>query len=142
VSDPIEIEATISHSILISKCSKTTIIVKGKANAITVENTTGLSLIIDSLVSNVDIIKSSKFALQVMGVLPSVMLDQVDGATFYFSKESTSTKIYTSKSDSVNLNVISGPDDDYKEIPLPSQICSYYDEKKGDVVNEIVSHAG
>jgi len=131
-----------SHSILISKCNKTTIIVKGKANAITVENTTGLSLIIDSLVSGVDVIKSSKFALQVIGVLPTVMLDQVDGATFYFSKESTSTKIYTSKSDSVNLNVISGPDDDYKEIPLPSQICSYYDEKKGDIVNEIVSHAG
>jgi adenylyl cyclase-associated protein len=27
-------------------------------------------------------------------------------------------------------------------VPLPSQICSWWDEEKGDVVNEIVSHAG
>jgi adenylyl cyclase-associated protein len=50
--------------------------------------------------------------------------------------------VFTSKSAGINLNIISGPDDDYKEVPLPSQICSYYDEAKGDLVNEIVAHAG
>lgn len=70
------------------------------------------------------------------------MLDQADGAQIYFSKESTSTKLFTSKSDGVNLNVVSGPDDDFKEVPLPSQICSYYDEDKRELVNEIVAHAG
>ncbi|KAG7144504.1 hypothetical protein HYQ46_006758 [Verticillium longisporum] len=77
-----------------------------------------------------------------MGVIPTVMMDQIDGAQIYFSKESTSTKIFTSKSSGVNLNVISGPDGDSKEVPLPYQICSYYDEEKDDLVNEIVSHAG
>ncbi|KAJ9154895.1 Adenylyl cyclase-associated protein [Pleurostoma richardsiae] len=139
---PIEIDASISHSVLISKCSNSTVIIKGKANAVTVENTDRFNLVVDSLVSTVDVVKSQNFALQVLGTIPTVMMDQVDSATIYFSKESISTKIIHSKSAGINLNVISGPDEDYKEVPLPSQISSYYDEQKGDLVNEIVSHAG
>jgi len=141
-SQPVEIEASLSHSILISRCNNTTIIIKGKANQVTVENSNRLSLVVDTLVSTVDVVKAQNFALQVMGTIPTVMLDQVDGGQIYFSNESVSAKIFTSKSAGINLNVISGPDDDYKEVPLPSQICSYYDESKGDLVNEIVAHAG
>lgn len=108
----------------------------------TIENTNRLSLVLDSLVSSVDAVKSQNLALQVLGSIPTVLLDQVDGAQVYFSKESASTRIFSSKSAGINLNVLAGPDDDYKELPLPAQICSYYDEEKGDLVNEIVSHAG
>lgn len=131
-----------SQSILISKCSHTTIIVKGKANAVTIENTQRLSLVVDSLVSTVDVVKSSNFALQVMGSLPTILLDQLDGAQVYLSKESSGTRIFSSKSAGINLNVVEGDEDDYKEVPLPSQICSFYDEKKGELVNEIVDIAG
>jgi adenylyl cyclase-associated protein len=138
----VEIDASLTHSILISRCNNTTIIIKGKANQVTVENSNRLSLIVDTLVSTVDVVKAQNFALQVIGTIPTVMLDQIDGASVYFSKDSISTKVFTSKSAGINLNIISGPDDDYKEVPLPSQICSYYDEAKGDLVNEIVAHAG
>lgn len=117
-------------------------IIKGKANAVTVENSSRLSLLVDTLVSSVDVVKSQNFELQVLGTMPTVMMDQIDQANVYFSKESTSTKIYSSNSTGINLNVISGSDDDYEELPLPSQICSYYDEAKGGLVNEIVAHAG
>lgn len=106
------------------------------------ENTNRLSLVVDSLVSTVDVVKSNNFAVQVMGAVPTVMMDQIDSAQVYLSKESTSTKIFSSKSASINVNIISGEDEDYKEIPLPSQLCSYYDADKGDMVNEIVAHAG
>ncbi|KAM4064768.1 adenylyl cyclase-associated protein [Hirsutella rhossiliensis] len=139
---PVEVEASLAQSVLISSCNKTTIIIKGKANQVTVENSSRLSLVVDTLVSTVDAVKVRNFALQVLGTIPTVMLDQVDGAQIYFSKESTGTKLFTSKSDGINLNVVSGPDDDFKEVPLPSQICSYYDEEKGVLVNEIVAHAG
>jgi adenylyl cyclase-associated protein len=141
-AEPVEIDASLTHSILISRCNNTTIVIKGKANQVTVENSNRLSLIVDTLVSTVDVVKAQNFALQVMGTIPTVMLDQIDGASVYFSKDSISTKVFTSKSAGINLNIISGPDDDYKEVPLPSQICSYYDEAKGDLVNEIVAHAG
>ncbi|KAF2962836.1 hypothetical protein GQX73_g10729 [Xylaria multiplex] len=141
-AEPIEIEVSMSQSVLISKCNHTTIILKGKANAVTIENTQRLSLVIDSLVSTVDVVKSSNFALQVLGHLPTILLDQLDGAQVYLSKESISTRIFTSKSSSINVNVLAGDDDDYVEIPLPYQICSQYDEKKREMVNEIVEHAG
>ncbi|TQV96574.1 hypothetical protein V2A60_003038 [Cordyceps javanica] len=139
---PIEIQAELNHSILISRCNNTTVIVRGKANQVTVENSSRLSLVVETLVSTVDVVKAQNFALQVLGTIPTVMMDQVDSAQIYFSKESTGTQIFHSKSDGINLNVIAGPDDDYKEVPLPSQMCTYYDAKKGDLVNEIVAHAG
>lgn len=141
-ANPITIEAQLSHSVLISKCSNTTIIIKGKANAVTIDNTSRLNLIVDTLVSSVDVVKSQNFALQVMGSVPSVLIDSVDGAQVYFSKESTATRIIHSKSAGINLNVISGPDDDYIEVPLPGQIESYYDPEKKALVDTIVSHAG
>ncbi|KAH8719065.1 Adenylyl cyclase-associated protein [Beauveria bassiana] len=139
---PIEINAELNHSVLISRCNNTTIIVRGKANQVTVENSSRLSLVVDTLVSTVDVVKAQNFALQVLGTIPTVMMDQVDGAQIYFSKESIGAQIFHSKSDSINLNVIAGPDDDYKEVPLPSQMCTYFDAEKGDLVNQIVAHAG
>ncbi|GAP87268.1 putative adenylyl cyclase-associated protein [Rosellinia necatrix] len=141
-NEPIEIQVSMSQAVLISKCSHTTIILKGKANAVTIENSQRLSLVIDSLVSTVDVVKSSNFALQVLGHLPTILLDQLDGAQIYLSRESVSTRIFSSKSSSVNVNVLANEEDDYVEIPLPYQICSQFDEKKGEMVNEIVDHAG
>ena len=88
-----------------------------------------------------DAVKSKSFALQVLGTIPTVMLDQIDDAQIFFSKESQSTRVFHSKSSGINLNVVVA-DDDYKELPLPAQICSYYDAAKGQVVDEIVSHCG
>ena len=80
-SEMIEIDAEMQHSILISRCKNTTIRINGKANAISLDNSEKTSLVIDSLVSSVDVIKCPKFALQVIGTLPTILLDQVDGAT-------------------------------------------------------------
>ncbi|KAJ5147228.1 hypothetical protein N7526_000580 [Penicillium atrosanguineum] len=138
----IEIPAKQSQSILISRCNKAIIKVSSKANAIAIDNCTGLSIIVDSLVSSLDVIKSPKFALQVDGFVPTVLLDQVDGATIYLGPQSLTTEIFTSKSTAVNIMLPpkEGTDEDTKECPLPEQIKSYI--KDGVLVNEIVEHAG
>ena len=138
----IEIEASISHSILISRCTKTTIRVIGKVNAISLDNCTQTSLIIDSLVSAVDVIKSPKFEMQVLGMLPTIMLDQVDGASIYLSKDTLHmTEVYTSKCTGVNINMPGETeDDDYVEKPLPEQLKSTI--RNGVLTSEIVEHAG
>lgn len=143
---PIEIEASISHSVLISRCSKTTIIIKGKANAISIDNSPRLSLVIDSLVSSVDVIKSTNFALQVLGTLPTILMDSVDGAQIYLSKDSLNTEVFHSKSSGINLNIIVGDETpynegDYKEFPLPEQLKTTI-AKDGKILTEIVEHAG
>jgi len=147
-SKPVTIEASMTQSILISRCSKTTIMVKGKANAISIDNSPRLSLVVESLVSSIDVIKSSNFALQVMGTLPTILMDSVDGAQVYLGKESMNTEVYYSKCTGINLNIIDestvnehNEEGDYKEVPLPEQIRSYIG-KDGKVESEIVEHAG
>lgn len=91
--------------------------------------------------SSVDVIKAPNFALQVMGTLPTILLDQVDGAAVYLSKESLNTEIFTSKCSSVNVNMPPREEGgDYSEEPLPEQIRTYI--KHGRLVSEIVEHAG
>jgi len=140
-SQPVEIEASISHSILISRCSKTTIIIKGKANAISIDNSPRLSLLVESLVSSIDVIKSQNFALQILGVVPTILLDSVDGAQIYLSKDSLKTEVFSSKCSSINLLLPEGEDGDYKEAALPEQIRTYIGQD-GKSVSEIVEHAG
>lgn len=101
-----------------------------------------LSLIVESLVSSVDIVKASNFALQVLGTLPTILMDQVDGAQVYLAKTSMNTEVLSSKCSGINLLLLEdGEDEDYKEVPLPEQIRTYIDED-GDVINEIVEHSG
>ena len=137
----IELEATISHSILISRCTKTPIRITGKANAISLDNCTQCSLVVDSLVSAIDVIKSPKFELQVLGKLPTIMLDQVDGAAIYLSRDSMGTEVFTSKCTGINVNLPGQTeDDDYVERALPEQVKSVV--RNGVLVSEIVEHAG
>lgn len=139
----IEIQAELNHSILISKCSKCIIQVKGKANAISIDNCQGLSILVESLVSSVDVIKASKFAIQVDGVLPTIMLDQVDGGQIYLGEKSIEAppEIFTSKCSAINI--VTPPkndEDDSKETAVPEQLRSYF--KNGKLITEVVEHAG
>lgn len=140
-SEPLEIEVSLSQSVLISNCNKTTIILKGKANAISIDNSPRTQILVESLVSSIDVIKSANFALQITGALPTIMLDQVDGASIYLSKDSLATEVFTSKCSSVNVVLPPADDqDDSRECPLPEQIRSYV--KDGKLVSEIVEHVG
>lgn len=136
----LEISAAITQSILISRCTKTTIRVIGKANAISLDNCTQVSLVIDSLVSAVDVIKSPRFELQVLGTLPTIMLDQVDGAAIYLSRGSLGTEVFTSKCSGINVNLPGLDGEDYEEKSLPEQVRSVV--RDGFMVSEVVQHAG
>jgi len=101
------------------------------------------NIVLDNLVSSVDVIKCPNFALQVLGTLPTVLLDQVDGAQIYLSNESLNTEVFSSKCSGINV-VLPPKDDaddaDYLECPVPEQIRTYI--KDGKLINEIVEHSG
>jgi adenylyl cyclase-associated protein len=136
------VDVELHHSLLITKCRNTTIRVNGKANAISIDSSSKLSIIIDSLVSSVDVIKCPSFALQILETVPTVLLDQVDGAMIYLSKDSLDTEVLTSKCTAVNVYFPpSGADeDDYKENNVPEQFRSFI--KDGQLVTEIMVHSG
>jgi adenylyl cyclase-associated protein len=138
---PVEINAERHHSILISRCKNTTIRINGKANAVSIDNSSKTSVILDSLVSSIDVIKCPNFALQVIETLPTVLLDQVDGATVYLSKDSLDAEVMTSKCSAVNVYLPPNEEDgDYRECSVPEQFRSYV--KDGKLVTEIVEHKG
>ena len=142
-SQVIEITPELNHTILISRCSKCVIKINGKANAISVDNCVGVSLLIGSLISAVDVIKVSKFAIQVDGVLPTILLDQVDGAQIYLQEATMKSppEVITSKCSAVNIvTPPTSDDDDSKETPLPEQLRTYF--KNGQLVTEVVEHSG
>ncbi|KAI9727322.1 MAG: hypothetical protein M1828_006941 [Chrysothrix sp. TS-e1954] len=140
-SAPIEINAERQQSILVTKCQGTALRVHGKANAIAIDNCTKFDVIVDSLVSSVEVVNSAKFQLQVLGTLPAVQLDKVDGAIVYLSKESLQTEILTSNCTSVNITLPPATEaDDSTECPVPEQFKTSVVD--GKLVSEIVKQEG
>lgn len=140
-SAPVEIEVSLSQSILITKCKSTTIILRGKANAVSIDNSPKTQILVENLVSSVDVIKCPGFAVQVTGALPTIMLDQVDGASIYLGKESLGCEVFTSKCSSINIVLPpEKEEDDSKECALPEQMRTFV--REGKLVTEIVEHAG
>jgi adenylyl cyclase-associated protein len=87
------------------------------------------------------VIKCPSFAVQILEKVPTILLDQVDSAQIYLSKDSLDTEIFTSKCSSININLPpEQEDDDYKEEPIPEQFRSFV--KGGKLVTEIVEHSG
>ncbi|KAB8337242.1 hypothetical protein FH972_021544 [Carpinus fangiana] len=138
---PIEIQAEKHQSILITRCKATTVKVIGKANAISIDNCSRLDLLVESLVSTVDVVNAANFRLQILGTLPSISLDKVDGATVFLSKDSLATEVYSSKCTSINITLPpAGDDDDSVECPVPEQIKTWVEN--GKLMNEIVKQEG
>ena len=135
--DFVEITASINQFILISRCNKTRIRINGKANQITLNDCSSTALVVDSLISNIDVIHCQNFEFQVLGVIPAVQLDQVDGSSIYLSKESLGTEIVTTLCTGVNV-VIPGKsdDDDFVEKPVPVQMKHVIE--RGELISSIV----
>lgn len=140
-SAPITVDVSINQSILITGCKNTTIILRGKANAISIDNSPRTQILVETLISSVDVIKCPNFALQITGAVPTIMLDQVDGASIFLGAESLATEVFTSKCSSINVVLPpEGEQDDTKECPLPEQMRTFV--KNGKLVSEIVEHSG
>ena len=139
--DVIEITGELSQSVLITRCSKAVVRINGKANAVSIDNCSGLSILVDSLVSSIDIIKAPKLQVQINGVVPAITMDQVDGASIYLGAESLGTEVYSSKCSAINIVIPPKTEDgDSKECAVPEQFRSVV--KDGTLVTEVVEYAG
>ena len=140
VSEPIVIDVEMHQSVFIGNCSGITVQLKGKANAVSISETKNTGVVVDSLISGIDIIKSYKFGLQITGVVAIVSVDKSDEGSIYLSKESVAAdaQVFTSCTTSLNVNV--PQDDDFAELAIPEQFK--HTIKNGKLVSEVVEHAG
>lgn len=138
--EPIVVEAEKDQSVFIGKCTKVMVQIKGKVNAITFSETESCSIVLDSSISGLDIIKSNKFGIQVTESLPQISIDKSDGGNIYLSKDSLNTEIYTSCSTAINVNLPVGEDEDYVEFPIPEQLKHTFGD--GKLQSTVFEHAG
>ncbi|OBA23650.1 hypothetical protein METBIDRAFT_30087 [Metschnikowia bicuspidata var. bicuspidata NRRL YB-4993] len=138
--EPIVIEVEKTQSVFIGKTSGVTIQIKGKGNAVSISETTKTGVVVDSLISSVDVIKSFKFGVQVTGVVPLISVDKCEEGSIYLSQESVDadSQVISSNTTALNINVLDG--DDFVEIPVPEQLI--HTIKNGKLVSEVVEHAG
>ncbi|ODV87939.1 hypothetical protein CANARDRAFT_26116 [[Candida] arabinofermentans NRRL YB-2248] len=139
-SEMITIEAEMHQSVFIANCSSCVIQIKGKANAISINDCKKIGIVIEKAISGVDVIKSSSFELQVMDNVPMISIDQSDSGSIYLSATSLSTAIFTSSTTALNINIPEG--DDMKEMAVPEQFQHTVDPATGKLVSTIVEHAG
>lgn len=123
-------------------CKNSTIIIKGKVNAVTLVNCTKTSVLVENAISSVSVTNSPSFALQITGSVPTIQLDSTDSGQIYLSKECLGVEITTAKCSSINVSLpVEGEEDGvFNEHPVPEMFRTVV--KDGKLVTAAVEHAG
>ncbi|KAI8926844.1 adenylate cyclase associated N terminal-domain-containing protein [Entophlyctis helioformis] len=129
----------IRQTVYIYNCKNSTIQVKGKANAITVDKCTKTGVLVENAMSMVDIVNCKSVQLQVTGTAPTVNIDKTDGFQLYLSKESIATQILSAKCSEVNI-LIQRADGEFDERPLAEQFKTVIQGDK--LITQAVEHSG
>lgn len=137
----IVVEAELTQSIFIDRCVNCTVQIKGKANALTINSCTGTGVLVDTLISGVDVIKCKKFGFQMTGHVATVSIDQSDSGHIYLSKASLDIEIYTSQTTALNIEVPKEEEGDFDEVAVPEQFLHKVGPN-GKLVSSIVEHSG
>ncbi|KAN0066028.1 suppressor of rasval19 [Thecaphora frezii] len=138
-------QTELNQTVNIFNCKNCTIQIRGKINAVQMANCQKTSILIDTLVSSLEITGSPSFVAQVTGSTPTILLDSNDSGQLYLSKTSLDTEIIAAKCSAINVNVPveGGEEGEFEEYALPEQLKFTIDKgasKKERIRSEIVVH--
>ncbi|CAO3650261.1 unnamed protein product [Cunninghamella blakesleeana] len=136
-------DTAINQAVYIYGCKNSTIRIKGKVNAVTMDSCSKCGLALDSVVSTVDLVNCKSFGLQIFHVTPTIAIDKCDGGQVYLSKDCLNVEILTAKSSSLNILVPENPDaedSEFNELPVPEQIKTTIAD--GKLITTMVEHTG
>jgi adenylyl cyclase-associated protein len=111
----------IRHTVYIYNCTNSTILIKGKVNAISVDACKKTGVLIDSVVSTIDIVNGKSISVQITGKAPTMAVDKTDGLQVYLSKDSIDLELLSAKSSAINFMVPTA-DGDFVEHAAPEQL--------------------
>ncbi|KAG4302772.1 hypothetical protein PCK1_000932 [Pneumocystis canis] len=115
----------LNQIIHIFNCKTCTIYLKGKANAVYMDQTVNCGLMIDTLISSIEFTRCTSLTLQILDYTPTITLDQCDNCQIYLSSNCLNTEIITSKYNTINVHIPDeGNEGDYKECPIPEMFKS------------------
>ncbi|KAH9038989.1 adenylate cyclase associated N terminal-domain-containing protein [Lactarius pseudohatsudake] len=132
----------ISHIINLFGCKNSTVVIKGKVNAVTIVNCTKVSVLVESVISSVSVTNSPSFTVQITGSAPTIQVDSTDSGQIYLSKDCLRTEITTAKCSSINVSLpVEGEEDGvFEESPVPEMLLTKI--KDGQLVTTVVEHVG
>ncbi|KTW31422.1 hypothetical protein T552_00066 [Pneumocystis carinii B80] len=133
-------ELETNQTIYIFNCKRCTIHLKGKANTVYIDQLFNCGLIIDTLISGIELTRSTSLEIQISGYTPIITLDQCDNSQIYLSPKCLSIEIITSKSSSINVHALEEENGDYVEHHIPEMLKSTF--TNGKLVTGFVEHLG
>ncbi|KAI8907816.1 adenylate cyclase associated N terminal-domain-containing protein [Gorgonomyces haynaldii] len=130
-------QTELRHVVYVYNCQNSTISIKGKVNAITLDGCKKVGLLVDTVVSSVETVNCKSVQIQITGTAPTCSVDKTDGLQLYLSKSALDIEIYSAKSSELNVLV---PDDkgEYNEMPVSEQFKTVV--KGSKLVTEAVEH--
>jgi adenylyl cyclase-associated protein len=137
-------DTSLGQTMNVFGCKDTVIQVKGKINAIQMVSCSKTSIVLDTLVSSLEMTSSSSFTVQVLGVVPTILIDSCDSGQIYLSEACKSVELVTAKSSAINVSVPKpgAEEGEYTEIALPEQLRHQLDDTGKNIKTEVVAHSG
>jgi adenylyl cyclase-associated protein len=136
-------KADMKSNVYISMCDDSRFIVPGKVKSITVDSCVKCDVIINEVISTVEVVNSKSVTLWLQDKTPSVAIDKTQSARVVLSKKTfdCAPDIYTSNVTAMNVE-IPGADDkaDNVEVPIPEQFLTKINPKTRAVETTQVKH--
>ena len=128
----------LNQSVYVYNCKNCTVQIKGKFNALSLDDCEKTGIVVDILVSAIDLVRTKSFALQILDRCPTVICDVCESGQIYLSKTGLDCEVVTSKCGSININLPT-QDGDFREEAVPEMLK--HNVVNGKLVSSIVVHA-
>jgi len=136
-------KATVKNNVYISNCDETTIEMKEKVKAISVDSCRKCRIFINEVVSTVEMVNCHSVTLVVQQVAPSISIEKSTSPRIVLMKPAflANPQIYTSNISAMNVEVPGETEkDDMIEIPIPEQYLTRIDVKTKKATTVEVAH--
>jgi len=117
---PITIEDK-KQSVYIYNCGACVIEIKGKGKSVTLDGCKKTQVVIDEMLSSLEVVNCQGVKVQVRQHVPTVAIDKTDGIVVLLSKEGLGTSFITSKSSEMNIQYPKNEEGELTETPIPEQ---------------------
>jgi adenylyl cyclase-associated protein len=115
------------QTVYIYNCKNATIVIEGKCNMVAIDGCSKSQVVMEDVISGVEVSNSKSIKFQISGSCPSASIDKTDGCTVYLmSDPAKECKISTAKHSDVQISYMDG--EDMKELPVPEQFVHVLDE--------------
>merc|ERR1712165_327424 len=96
-------DAQYNQTVYVFRCERSTVRVSGKCKSIVLDGCVKTAVVFDDAATSCEFVNCQSIQMQVMGKVPTILVDKTEGCQMYLSKDSIATEIITNKSSEINV---------------------------------------